>query len=164
MPFAAFDLFACIVAALAGDLGRLDALAVQTTGSRMFMPACLPAYLGAQGIVQALPVTAVTPLPKVMIDAFPLGVLSGQSPPLDAAHHHIEDGVKDQAHLQAPWPPARFGGRNQLFDKLPLVVSEIGWVLWFAHFLSLPNHADQLSTLFRQLLKSKGVIPMKPGP
>ena len=79
MPFSAFDLFARIVAALAGDVGRLDALAVQTTGGGMLlMPAGLLAYLGAQGIVQALPVTAVTPLPKVMIDAFPIRILPGQ--------------------------------------------------------------------------------------
>src|SRR5512144_482853 len=153
MPFAAVDLFACIVAALTGDLGRLDALAVQTTGSRMFMPAGLPAYLGAQGIVQALPVTAVAPLPKVMIHTFPVRILPRQQPPLDTAHYHIENGVEYQTHLQAPWPPSRFGRGNQILDKLPLVISEFGWVLWFAHSLSLPNYAGRLSTLFRQPLR-----------
>ena len=78
MPLAAFDLFAGIVAALAGDGGRLDALTVQTTGGGMLMPAFLLAYLGAQGIGQVLPVTAVTPLPKVMIDTFPIRILPRQ--------------------------------------------------------------------------------------
>ena len=152
MPFATFDLFARIVAMLARDVGRFDALAVQAPGGGMFMSARLPAYLGTQGIVQALPVTAVTPLPKVMIDTFPLRILPGQSSPLDAAHHHIQDGIEDQTHLQAPWPPARFCRRNHILDQIPLVISQIGWVLWVAHSRSLPNHADHQSTLFRQPL------------
>lgn len=67
MLFPAFDPLACLIAAFAGDLGRFDALAVQTTGGGMFMPAGLLAHLGVQGIVKALPVTAVAPLPKVMV-------------------------------------------------------------------------------------------------
>jgi hypothetical protein len=65
MPLATFDLFARIVATRTGNVGRLNALAVETTGGSMFMAARLLAYLGTQGIVQALPVTAVTPLPKI---------------------------------------------------------------------------------------------------
>jgi hypothetical protein len=40
MPFAPHDLLAFVVAAAGRYGGRLDALAVQTAGGRMFVPLC----------------------------------------------------------------------------------------------------------------------------
>src|ERR1700749_1688197 len=125
MPLATFDLLACIITARAGDLGCLDALAVQAAGGRMLVTACLLAYRGSQGVVNTLPIPAVTPLPKVMIYTFPFGKIFWPHSPFDPPDSHIKDGVDDGSHIELARPSARFSNRNQIFDKIPLIVGQI---------------------------------------
>src|SRR5215475_13600469 len=67
MPFAAFDIFAFIVAPLAPECGRLPTLAIEAASGGVFVASCLLAYLGAQGIVEPLPVPTVTPLAEISL-------------------------------------------------------------------------------------------------
>ena len=78
MAFAPFDLFAAIVTTLPAQLRGLDALAIQTAGGGVFVVALLLAHLGTQGVVEALPVPAVTPLVEIPVHALPLRILMGE--------------------------------------------------------------------------------------
>ena len=62
MAFAPFDVFAFVIAAFASEFRRLDALAVDAARRRGLVTPRLLAYLGPQGSVETLPVSAVTPL------------------------------------------------------------------------------------------------------
>lgn len=92
------------------------------------MLAQLLSQLCPQCIVQALPGAVFAPLPKVVLDAFPLGVLTRQHPPLDAANHHIQNGVEDQTHVQFSGSPTYFGWWNMFFEMLPLTVRQIAGI------------------------------------
>jgi len=138
MPFATFDLFATVVAAHPAHRGGLDTLAIQTAGSWVLMPASTPTYCGTQAIVDTLPGAIITPNPEVMLDAFPLRVVRGQHAPLGATNQNIQNGIDDLAHLQVAWPTTQFGGRDQVFDIIPLAVGQIGRVCLCVHTPSLP--------------------------
>jgi hypothetical protein len=56
MPFAAFHLFAAIVAALSAQFCGLDPLAVETARSGVLGAALFLAYPGAPGVMQLLPI------------------------------------------------------------------------------------------------------------
>lgn len=58
----------------------------------------------------------------------PLRVFARQHPPLDAAHHHLQDRIDDQPHIQAAGTSAWFGRWDQFLDNDPLAVGQIGGV------------------------------------
>ena len=70
----------------------------------------------------ALPLSAVTPQPKVVVDTFPLRILPWQHPPLDATHHHVEDGIDHHSHIQAARTSTTLSRWNQISDNIPLTV------------------------------------------
>ncbi len=84
----------------------------------MLVPTSPPTYLGAQGIVDALPGAIITPNPEVMVDAFPLRIVFGQHAPLSATDQNVQDRIDDLAHIQAAWPATGFGLWEQVFDIL----------------------------------------------
>jgi hypothetical protein len=61
VAFAAFDLFAAVVPTLPASLRGLDALAIKAPRGGVFVAARLLAHLGTQGVVETLPVSAITP-------------------------------------------------------------------------------------------------------
>src|SRR5947209_4001870 len=146
VALAPLDMFGCIVAANAFDFSGLNALAIQTTGGRMLVASGLLTHLSAQCVMQALPVATQAPLAEIMIDALPTRIFTWQHPPLDAANDDIEDGVNDHSHVQRARASARFRKRNQLFDKIPLAVSQIGWVDLVRHTQNLLDRAGWQST------------------
>ena len=83
-----------------------------------------------------------------MIDALPLGERGGQHAPLDAAFGHIEDGIEHGPHTQGAGSATAFGGWDQIFDSLPLLVGQVTWVCFFLHSPILHNPRR----LFRQAL------------
>src|SRR4051812_24605525 len=138
VPFASLDVFAAIVATQAAHRRALDTLTVQTTSGWMFMSASTPSYLGAQSIVDTLPGAIVTPNPEVMIDTFPGRIVLGQHAPLRAADQNVQDRIDELAHIQAARPTTSFGGRDQVFDIIPLAVGQIGRVCVCVHTPSVP--------------------------
>src|SRR5262245_64174306 len=128
MPLAPFDLFPSIVATHPFDLCGFDTLTIQTSRRWMFMAPRLLPNSGSQRVVQPLPRALVPPLAKIMIHTLPLRIFPRQHPPLDPAHHDIQDGVQDLAHVQRARSTARLCGRNQLYANVPLTVGYIGWV------------------------------------
>ena len=77
-----------------------------------------------------------------MIDALPLGEISGQHAPLDPAFGHIKDGIEHGPHTQSTGASTAFGGWDQIFDPLPLLVGEVAWICFFAHIPILTTHED----------------------
>ena len=122
------DLFAAVVATNTPNLSCLYTLTIQAPSSWMFVPSISLPHPGAQRVVDPLPISAVTPHSKVVVDAFPLRILSGQHPPLDTSHHYVEDGIDHHSHIQATRSSARLWRRNQFSDNIPLAVGQIGWV------------------------------------
>src|SRR5205085_3903666 len=146
MPLAPLDLFGCVITADAFYFGGLDALAIQTTRRRVLVAAGLLPHTSAHGVMQTLPVAAQAPPAKVMIDALPLWIFARQHAPLDAADHHVEDSVDDQTHVQRTRASARFRFGNQVFDMLPLAVSQIGRIDLVRHTQNLPDCTGWQST------------------
>jgi hypothetical protein len=133
MTLPALDLFATVVTAHARHCGRLDTLAIQTAGCRMLMPAGLVAHLCAQRVVDTLSGAVIPPDTEVMVDALPVRIVLGQHAPLRAADQNVQHRIQDLAHVQAARPPARFGGRDQVFDIIPVAVGQIGGVCLCIH-------------------------------
>ena len=139
MPFAAFDIFAFIVAPLAPEFGRLHTLAIEATSGGVFVASCLLAYLSAQGIVEPLPVPAVTPWAAIPIDTGPLRIFMGEQPPFDAPIDDIKERIDHRAHIELAMAPTRLGWRDQIFDKSPFGISEVCRVWFCSHPSSVPN-------------------------
>jgi hypothetical protein len=132
VPFASFDLFPTVVATLSAQLRRLDALAVETARRGVFMTPRLLADLGAEGVVEALPVPAVSPLAEVPVHTGPLRVLMGEHAPFDAPVDDIKHGIDHRAHLQfAVAPPGLGGGIKYLIQSHSASVRSVGYGLAF---------------------------------
>src|SRR5215216_4101486 len=104
----------------------------------MLVPTRTAAHLCAQAVVDALPRPVIAPDAEIMVDAFPVRIVLGQHAPLGARDQNVEDRIDDLAHIQAAWPPACLGGRNQIFDTIPVAVSQIGGVYLCFHTPSVP--------------------------
>ena len=63
MALTPLDLLARIIATNTPNLGSLDALAIQASCRRMFVPSLSLPYPSAQRVVDTLPLPALTPLP-----------------------------------------------------------------------------------------------------
>jgi hypothetical protein len=125
MAFTPFDVFPVVVAALPAQFRSLDALAIETARRRVLMTPCLLAHLGAQGVVEALPVAAIPPLAAIPVDTGPLGLLMRQPPPFDASIDDIKDRIDHRSHIQLAGTPTRLGWRDQIFDTIPFGISEV---------------------------------------
>src|SRR2546429_2928480 len=141
MPLAPFDLFRGVIASNASDFSGFDALTIETSGGRMLMASGPLTDLSAHGVVEALPVAAQAPQAKVMIDALPFWIFTRQHPPFDTADNNVENGIDDHSDVQRTRASARFRTGNQVFDKMPLAVSQIGWVDLVRHTQNLPDRS-----------------------
>jgi hypothetical protein len=139
MAFASFDVFALVIATLSAQFRGLDALAVETTRCRVLVTPRLPAHLGTQGVMEALPVTAITPLAEIPVHTRPLRIVMGQQAPFDAPVDDIKNGIDHRAHIQRAAASTRFGGRNQMFDTIPFGISEVCRVWIGVHPQSVLN-------------------------
>src|SRR5919199_2844012 len=93
MSFAAFHLFTTIIAPLPAQLRGLDALTVEAARRGVLVAALFLAHTGPQGVMQPLPVPAVTPLAEKPVHTGPLRILMGQHTPFDAPIDDIENGI-----------------------------------------------------------------------
>src|SRR6266436_3991507 len=149
MAFASLDLLAVVKASFCSThLRGLHRLTIQTPRRRMFVPFLAFSDAGAYRIMHADPHTGAFPGSEVMIDTLPLGEIDRQHAPLDAPFRHIKDGIEHRAHTQGARSSTTFGGGNQIFDPLPLLVREVAWIYFFVHLHILHN----LRRLFRQAL------------
>src|SRR5262245_51097599 len=139
MPFAPFDIFAFVRAALPSQFRGFDALAVDTARRRVFVPSRLLAHLGADGIMETLPGPAVAPLTEIPIDTGPLRILMGEHAPFDAPIDDIKNGIDHRAHIQRAVAPTRLGWWDQIFDKIPFGISKVCRVWFGSHPSSVPN-------------------------
>src|SRR5262245_13738022 len=118
MPFAPFNVFAFVVAALPAQFHGFDALAVDTARRGMFVTSCLLAHLGAYGIMETLPVPAVAPSTAIPIDTGPLRILMGEHAPCDAPVDNIKNGIDHRSHLQLAMAPTWLRWWDHMFDKI----------------------------------------------
>jgi len=139
MPFASFHLFAAVIATLSAQLRRLDALAIETAGRGVLVAARPLANLSAQGVVEALPVPAVTPLAEIPIDTGPLWVLMGEHAPFDAPVDNIKQGIDHRPHIELAVASTRFGWWDQIFDTIPFGIREVCGVWISVHPQSVLN-------------------------
>jgi hypothetical protein len=139
VSFAAFDVFACIITALTSEVRGLDALASHAAGRGVLMTTGRLTDLGAQGVVEALPVATVTPVAEIPVDTGPLGILMREHPPLDAPLDDIKNGIDHRPHIQCAVASTRFGRRDQILEKIPFGISEVCGVWFRRHPHSLPN-------------------------
>lgn len=120
-------------------------------------------HLSTQRVMNALPGAIESPLAKIVIDAFPLGILTRQHPPLDAADQHVKERVKHSAHVQFTGSSTRFWWWNVVFDKLPLTVCEVAGielVELVAHTIQTISSPRRRSPfpLFRLLLRPPDAV------
>src|SRR5215510_10148606 len=130
MAFVPFDVFAFVVAAFPTQFRGLDTLAVEAASRGMFVASSLLAHLGAQGVVEALPVSAVAPLTEIPVHTGPLWILMGEHAPFDAPVNDIKNGIEHRPHIQFAVASTRFGWWDQIFDTLPFGIREVcgGWI------------------------------------
>src|SRR5215204_4029332 len=125
MALAPLDVFRRIKAAHAWHLRRFHALAVETPCRRVLVASRRAPDFSTQAVMEALPLMTLPPAAKVVIDALPLREITRQHAPLNAADHDVENGIDDVAHLQLTRASQMFRGGEQLFDMLPLAVSQV---------------------------------------
>jgi hypothetical protein len=92
----------------------------------MLVTSFLLSNLGPQGIMDTLPDTGIAPAPEIAIDPRPVREIMRHQPPLNPTHGNRQKGIDDFAHMQFSMPSTRLFWRNQVFDTIPLLVSEVG--------------------------------------
>src|SRR5215831_17479464 len=139
MAFTPFDVFAFVVAALPSQFRGFDALAVEAARREVFMASCLLTHLGAQRVVETLPVSAVTPLTKIPVHTGPLGILMREHAPFEAPVNDRKDGIDHRSHIELAVAPTRFGWGDQISDKIPFGISKVCRVWCGSHPSSVLN-------------------------
>jgi len=132
VALAAFDLFARVVAAFPGLIGRLDRLAVNNSCRRGDRPALALAQPVSQGVVDEGPGPILAPSAEVAINGLPGREVSGQKPPGATTTHDVEDRIHQDSASQGwttPFAPAGFGFGHQRLDLLPFFISQIRWII-----------------------------------
>src|SRR4030095_3880259 len=123
MAFASLDFLAVVKPSFCSTyLGRLDRLAIQTPRRGMFVPLLLFSDTRTECVVHSDPHSLEFPGSQVVIDALPLGNSGWQHAPLDPSFGHIKDGIEHGPHTQGAGSSTAFGGGDQIFDPLPLLV------------------------------------------
>ena len=155
VALAPFDSLVPVTASRFGacSFGRLDALAVEATGSRMLVASHGTPRSCAQAVVDAPPRAITAPAPKVAIDALPLGKVMWHHPPLDAALDDVGDGVEDLAQVES-WAARARGRRQPVFDKMPLAVGQVSGIALVRHTQSLPANLHGSHLVFKQALST----------
>src|SRR5262245_43438322 len=125
MALAPCDVFACVIAAFASECCGLDALAVDAARRRGLVTSRLLASLGAQGIMEPLPVPAGAPLTAIPVHPGPLRILMGEHPPLNAPIDDIKNGMDHLAHIECAVTPTWLGRWNHIFDTIPFGIREV---------------------------------------
>jgi hypothetical protein len=136
---APFAVFAFVVAAFPAQCHGLDTVAIEAASRGMFVAPSLLAHLGAQGVVEALPVPAVAPLTARPVHTGPLWLLMGEHAPCDAPVNDIKNGIEHRPHIQCAVASPRFGWWDQIFDTLPFGISEVCGVWIGVHPQSVLN-------------------------
>jgi hypothetical protein len=117
--------FPGVVAPLAADLGRLDALAVDDRGARLRIPAGPPPHGLAQRRVDPLPSAVEGPDVEVIADAVVIGEVLRQQPPLAAGPRQVQDGVDHLPQVQLARATRPRPLREQRLQQRPLLVRQI---------------------------------------
>jgi len=85
----------------------------------------LLAPVDTQGVVETLPVAAVTPLAAIPVHTGPLRRLMEQHPPFHAPVDNIQDRIDHRSHIQGAVASTWLGWWDQIFDKIPFGISEV---------------------------------------
>jgi len=139
MALPPFDVFAFVVATLPSQFCGLDALAVEPARRWVLVTPCLLAHLGAQCIVEALPVPAVMPLTKIPVHTGPLWLLMGEHAPFDAPVDDRKNGLDHRVHIPLAVTPTRLRWWDQILEKIPFGISEVSGVWIGVHPHSVLN-------------------------
>ena len=132
MALAAFNLFARVIAAFSGLIGRLDRLAVNNSCRRRDLPALASCATSLAGVVNEGPSPILAPAAEVAIHGLPRREVPGQKPPGATTAHDIEDRIHQDSAIQGwttPFAPAGLGFGHQRFDLLPFFISQISWII-----------------------------------
>src|SRR5579859_5277186 len=108
----------------------------------MLVSSCTLSDLGSQPVMDTLPGSIIPKLLKVGIDALPFGRVRWNHAPLASSDREIQDRIDHRSHTQRPGTPSRLCRRDQVFDTIPLNVSQISWVdvvVFHLHSLSHLN-------------------------
>jgi hypothetical protein len=89
----------------------------------------------AQGVVEHGPLLVLNPLPKDMINSFPVREVGGQITPRAATFGEIEDGIQDSPPVQR-WAAALGGLGEHRLEVSPLGGGQIGVVVGDFHRLT----------------------------
>ncbi len=132
MPFSAFDPFTSVIANLTAVTGGFDTLTIQNgcRGSASFAVS-FPDQC-AQSVVERGPLVVTDPLPKNMVNRFPMGKILGQITPRTATLDEIQDGIKDAPPINR-WAAASGGNREHWFEVSPLGIGETGVIYGVFH-------------------------------
>ena len=84
------------------------------------------AHLGSHGNMDAPPGAIDVPLPEVMVKTFPLRVFFWWRLPLGAAHDYSGNSSDHHAHIERAGASSRFCQWDQISDKIPLAVVQVG--------------------------------------
>ena len=85
----------------------------------------LLAYLGAQGVVEALPGPAVTPLAAIPVHTGPFRVCMREHAPFDAPVDDIKNGIDYRSHIECAVAPTRLRWWDHMFDTIPFGISKV---------------------------------------
>src|SRR5436853_2345454 len=90
-----FDFFSCIIASLAGNVGRFDALTIDDPSAGMgISPFCFT-QLGSQNFVDPLPQSTFAPSVIIMRNGAVRRQISWQISPCTSISIEVEDRVQD---------------------------------------------------------------------
>jgi hypothetical protein len=78
----------------------------------------------AQSVFKHGPVMVADPLPKNMVDRFPMGEIRGQITPGTPTLDKIQDGIKDAPPINR-WAAAFGGNGEHRFEVSPLGISQL---------------------------------------
>src|SRR2546421_4430953 len=125
MPLAALDLLVAVVARWATHLAGLDALRIDAGSAGRLGATLLAADLTAQGIHQLLPGTVLLPSDEVVPGGALGDQVMGEIVPLDTRAGLVEQGVDDLAQVHGAGPATALGGRDELLERVPLLVAQV---------------------------------------
>src|SRR5207302_5264551 len=139
MTLASFHLFSGIIASHTRDWCCFDALTIKGSSRWMLMAPCTLSDLSSKGVMNPLPRSIITKHAKIGVHALPCWILTRQHSPLAPCHCQVQDRIDDPSHVQCSWAPPWLCGGDQIFDTIPLMVGEIGWIqLVVFHIPSVP--------------------------
>ena len=132
MALAAFDPFAGVIANLTAVARGFDTLTVQNGRRGSAALAVSFPDQRAQGIVERGPLVVLYPLPKNVVNRFPMRKISGQITPRTATLDEIQDGIKDAPPVNR-WASAFGRNWEHRFEVSPLGIREAGVIYGVFH-------------------------------